>query len=68
MIRMDTGPAVCLAPQFVARELLHAEGFIDIRFDRSGDGSPTPKLARDEMDWALEFAPSLIEELDTEHR
>ncbi len=38
MIRMDSGPIVCIAPQFVAEELLHAEGFIDIRFDDSDTG------------------------------
>ena len=64
MIRIDTGPVVCIAPQFVAEELLHAEGFTDIRFDGSDTGSPTQKLARNEVDWSLEFAPSLIEELD----
>ena len=36
MIRIDSGPIVCIAPQFVAEELLRSEGFIDIRFDRFG--------------------------------
>jgi NitT/TauT family transport system substrate-binding protein len=64
MIRIDSGPVVCIAPQFVAEELLHAEGFTDIRFDDSDTGSPTQKLARDEVDWILEFAPQMIDELD----
>jgi NitT/TauT family transport system substrate-binding protein len=64
-LRFDTAPAVCLAPQFVAEELLHAEGFTDIRYVDS-DATPTQKLARNEADWALEFAPSLIDELEGE--
>ena len=30
-IRLARQPTICVAPQFVAEELLHAEGFVDIR-------------------------------------
>ena len=30
-----TSPAICAAPQYVAEELLRAEGFTDIRYDRN---------------------------------
>ena len=60
----NRGPVICIAPQFVAEELLHAEGFTDIRYVDFGQASPTQKLARDEVDWTLEFAPAMIEELD----
>ena len=59
-IRIDTGPVVCIAPQYVAEELLHAEGFTDIRYIDS-DASPTQKLVRNEADWALEFVPAMID-------
>ena len=48
----------------MAGELLHAEGFTDIRYIDS-DASPTQKLVRNEADWALEFVPAMIDELDS---
>jgi NitT/TauT family transport system substrate-binding protein len=63
-IRMDSGPIVCVAPQFVAEELLHAEGFADVRYEDSDKWSPTQKLARDVVDWTLEYAPAVIADTD----
>jgi len=60
-IRIDSEPIVCIAPQSVAEELLHAEGFADIRYEVTATGSPTQKLARDKVDlepglhWALQL-------------
>ena len=31
-IRFVKIPSICIAPQYVAEELLHAEGFTDVRF------------------------------------
>ena len=36
-VRLGKPPAICIAPQFVADELLRAEGFTDIRYV---DGPP----------------------------
>src|SRR4051794_35810230 len=50
-IRIDSGPFVCLAPQFVAEELLHAEGFAEVHYDDVDNGkSPSEKLAHHEVD------------------
>jgi NitT/TauT family transport system substrate-binding protein len=62
-IRLSKAPITCLAPQFVAEQLLHAEGFTDVRYEAL-DRPPVQKLARDELDLAMDFAPSTIMELD----
>jgi NitT/TauT family transport system substrate-binding protein len=31
-IRLVHGPAICLAPQYLAEELLHLEGFSDVTY------------------------------------
>ena len=35
-IRLEKLPIACLAPQYLAEELLHAEGFTDVRYDSFG--------------------------------
>src|SRR6185312_1445150 len=62
-IRIDAGPILCVAPEFVADSLLHAEGFTEIRYDDS-DKAPVQKLADNVVDWILEFAPTVITESD----
>jgi NitT/TauT family transport system substrate-binding protein len=63
-IRIDAGPILCVAPEFVADSLLHAEGFTEIRYDDS-DKAPVQKLADNVVDWILEFAPTVITESDS---
>jgi NitT/TauT family transport system substrate-binding protein len=47
----------------VAEQLLHAEGFTDVRYEAL-DRPPVQKLARDELDLVMDFAPSTIMGLD----
>jgi NitT/TauT family transport system substrate-binding protein len=63
-VRIDKAPIACLAPEFVAEELLHAEGFTDIRYLVVQDGTPVQGVSRGVCDWTLEFAPAVISELD----
>ena len=63
-IRLERDPGICIAPALVAEELLHAEGFADIRYVDLDKRSPTQQLMFDETDWTLEFAPAVIAELD----
>jgi len=53
--------APCHAPAFVAEELLHAEGFTDIRYvePKSGEESAV-WLGRGEIDFDYDFAPAQI--------
>jgi NitT/TauT family transport system substrate-binding protein len=53
-------PAVCVAPQYVAEQLLYAEGFTDVRYEASDTATATQKIARGELDWAVDFAPTVI--------
>ena len=37
-LRLALSPAVCFAPQFVAKELLRSEGFTDVQYVRAEAG------------------------------
>ena len=63
-IRLEKLPVACLAPQYVAEELLHAEGFTDVRYIASNVLSSSQMVASDEVDWTMDFAPAVIAELD----
>ena len=59
----NAAPIVCIAPEYVADELLRAEGFTDIRHV-SEDRPPVQMIARNELDWTLEFAPAVLTEIE----
>ena len=63
-IRLDKSPVTCVAPLYVAEELLHAEGFSEVRYETLNEATPSQKLARDEVDWTMDFAPAVIEAVD----
>ena len=44
-IRLDKSPVTCVAPQYVAEELLHAEGFSEVRYDNFGRGVAVSKIS-----------------------
>jgi NitT/TauT family transport system substrate-binding protein len=59
-------PGVCIAPQYVAEELLRGEGFTDFRYVDSKPGlDATMKLAAGEVDFSLDFQTGFIIPLDT---
>ena len=52
-VRLAKIGGVCIAPQYVANELLRAEGFTDLRFVETTAGIPTTmSLARGEVDFS----------------
>jgi NitT/TauT family transport system substrate-binding protein len=58
-------PSSCEAPQYIARELLAAEGFSDIRYvegDYSLDSSVW--IARGELDFDWNYAPTYIKSIE----
>jgi NitT/TauT family transport system substrate-binding protein len=65
-VRIAKAGAICMAPQYVADELLRAEGFTDIRYVEVPPGSTGVKgpLARREVDFASEFAAPVIIAID----
>jgi NitT/TauT family transport system substrate-binding protein len=62
-VRLAKTSGICIAPQFVAEELMRAEGFTDIRYVATGISAPEA-IARGEIDFGSNFAPVLVTGLD----
>jgi NitT/TauT family transport system substrate-binding protein len=52
-VRLIRHPVICIAPQYVAEELLRAEGFTDIRHIEASQPGTSEAVARDEIDFDL---------------
>ncbi len=64
-IRIAKIAGICIAPQYVAEELLRAEGFTDIRYVATEPGMQAAlALARSEIDFTTNFSPPLIISID----
>jgi NitT/TauT family transport system substrate-binding protein len=64
-IRLAKSRSICIAPQYVADELLRAEGFTDIRYVTSDAGLRQSKaIASGEIDLTLHFSPPLLIPID----
>ena len=64
-VRIANVPGICIAPQYVAEELLRAEGFTDVRYVALPPGSNSPEgIARGEVDFGLNFASVLVAGFD----
>jgi NitT/TauT family transport system substrate-binding protein len=64
-IRLAKSRSVCVAPQYLAVELLRAEGFNDVRYVPSDAGIRQSKaLASGEIDLTLHFSPPLLIPID----
>lgn len=62
-VRLPRIPGICIAPQYVAEELLRAEGFSDIRYVDGAPGS-TNMVARGEVDFDTNYASNFIQSID----
>src|SRR5713101_3906574 len=63
-IRLTKIANVCIAPQFVAEELLRAEGFTDIRYVDTPPGGLAQAIGRGEVDFTLDYALSFVAAID----
>src|SRR6516162_4640387 len=65
-VRLPKISSICVAPQYVADELLRAEGFTDIRYVSYAATALNAheRIARGEIDFGANFAPVLIAALD----
>ena len=64
-VRLSKIAGICIAPQYVAEELLRAEGFSEIRYVETVAGTAsTDALARGDIDLSLNFAAPLITVID----
>jgi NitT/TauT family transport system substrate-binding protein len=64
-IRIRRDPSICVAPQYIAEDLLRAEGFTDIRYVPAQSGAiQAQMLTRGELDFALPSAQTVVSLLD----
>jgi NitT/TauT family transport system substrate-binding protein len=64
-VRSGKIAGICIAPQYVAHELLRAEGFTDIRYVDTEPGTVAAHaLAHGEIDFTTNFSPPLIIAID----
>jgi NitT/TauT family transport system substrate-binding protein len=67
-IRLVKNSGICIAPQYIAEELLHLEGFTDVRYVAAEPGyGQSEKMARGEVDFSLNFAAPLVLAIDAGH-
>jgi NitT/TauT family transport system substrate-binding protein len=65
-IRLSKIPGICIAPQYVAEELLRDEGFTDVRYVSLEAGTAVAEaMGRGELDISLNFAPPYLVAIDT---
>jgi NitT/TauT family transport system substrate-binding protein len=62
-IRLVDDPAICLAPQYLAEELLRLEGFSQISYVKSAGGI-NPMIDAGHADISMDAAPALVYGMD----
>ena len=64
-VRLTTAAGICIAPQYLAGELLRADGFTDVSFVPAMKGPPgATMIGRGEADFTSTFAGSVILPID----
>jgi NitT/TauT family transport system substrate-binding protein len=64
-IRLVEITGICIAPQYVAQDLLHGEGFTDVQYFKADAGIATAKaLAAGNADISLNFVAPFVIQLD----
>jgi NitT/TauT family transport system substrate-binding protein len=64
-IRLLHSPAVCIAPGYLAEELLHAEGFEEVEYVEVTTNLGAPQIGSGRIDIGVEAAPALVNLLTT---
>src|SRR6266851_436164 len=64
-LRLHRSPTICLAPQYMAEELLQGEGFTDVQYVKAEAGVVLHKaMASGQVDLAANFGGTLILQLE----
>ena len=63
-VRLSNGPGICVSPQYIAEELLLAEGFTDIRYVETPAGAVPEAIGRGKLDFAMTYATTLAAAID----
>jgi NitT/TauT family transport system substrate-binding protein len=64
-VRLRRDPSICVAPWYIAEDLLRAEGFTDLRYVPAKAGAETAQMiGRGEIDFVVYVAASLVVRLN----
>ncbi|HKQ24760.1 MAG TPA: ABC transporter substrate-binding protein [Burkholderiales bacterium] len=63
-IRLAQIPGICVAPQYVAEELLRAEGFADVQYVKVESGAMYKAFGAGEIDISMAFVAPFIIQVD----
>src|ERR1051325_3879795 len=63
-ITLARSPTICVAPQFICQELLHAEGFNEIRYVETLAPDVPEALAQGKLDFSMAYASQFAAALD----
>ena len=68
-IRIIGGTGICIAPQYIAEELLHLEGFTQVKYvsEAGSDALSIGLLRAGKADLIIDSTTVLVPELDTGH-
>ena len=66
-IRLSQIPGICIAPQYVAEELLRGEGFTDVQYVKVGSGAMYKAFGAGEIDISMAFVAPFIIQVDAGH-
>ena len=64
-IRLQQVPGICIAPQYIAEELLKAEGFTDVEYVALEVADQYPAFAAGRIDVGMSFVPPFLVHMDT---
>jgi NitT/TauT family transport system substrate-binding protein len=62
-VRIGKNPGICVAPQYVAEELMRAEGFTDVRYVEE-PATATEPLAHGKVDFDMNYASNFVRAID----
>jgi len=63
-VRLAKHAGICIAPQYIADELLRAEGFTDVQYVWRPPGVLSSAIGHGEVDFSMHFSPPSILALD----
>jgi NitT/TauT family transport system substrate-binding protein len=63
-IRLSQVTGICVAPQYVADDLLRAEGFTEVEYVQLGSVTPYPAFVTGDIDISMAFTAPFLAQLD----
>ena len=63
-VRLFQNTGICVAPQYMASDLLKAEGFTDVEYVYVGNADPYPAFAAGDVDIGMAFSAPFIVQMD----